>query len=193
MLPAFAPSRGRGSSRRSVVMAGRAMERVTAVARECGYLDGIPDFLTRTPFHTSPATTCPFGNRKPGGMPRRDRPHGRGHAPVVTLNPGDQVIFSSRTIPEMKGGRAHYQQSHPSGVEVVTDRTALVHASGIRAVARWHSSTAGSTRTLRSPRMARISSRRTCGFRQIACVRSHRGAQRRHVLLAPGTAGSRVR
>ena len=41
---------------RSVVMAGRAMERVTAVARECGYLDGIGGFFTQDAFPISPAT-----------------------------------------------------------------------------------------------------------------------------------------
>ncbi|MGO8845556.1 MAG: MBL fold metallo-hydrolase RNA specificity domain-containing protein, partial [Methylocella sp.] len=54
-----------------------------------------------------------------------------GTHPVVTLNPGDQVIFSSRTIPgnEREVGRI-INNLIRSGVEVVTDRTALVHASG---------------------------------------------------------------
>jgi ribonuclease J len=54
-----------------------------------------------------------------------------GDHPVVSLNPGDSVIFSSRTIPgnEREVGRI-INNLVASGVEVVTDRTALVHASG---------------------------------------------------------------
>jgi ribonuclease J len=50
---------------------------------------------------------------------------------MVTLNPGDQVFFSSRTIPgnEREVGRI-INSLIRSGIEVITDRTALVHASG---------------------------------------------------------------
>ena len=45
---------------RTVVMAGRAMERVTAVARECGYLDGIPEFLSQDAFAHLPRDKVVF-------------------------------------------------------------------------------------------------------------------------------------
>ncbi len=54
-----------------------------------------------------------------------------GEHPVVTLAPGDRVIFSSRTIPgnERDVGRI-INNLIKQGCEVITDRTALIHASG---------------------------------------------------------------
>jgi ribonuclease J len=117
---------------RSVVMAGRAMERVTAVARECGYLDGIPDFLTQDAFpHIARDKLVLLATGSQGECRAAIARMSEGTHPVVTLNPGDQVIFSSRTIPgnEREVGRI-INNLIRSGVEVVTDRTALVHASG---------------------------------------------------------------
>jgi ribonuclease J len=117
---------------RSVVMAGRAMERVTAVARECGYLDGIPDFLTQDIFpHIARDKLVLLATGSQGECRAAIARMSEGTHPVVTLNPGDQVIFSSRTIPgnEREVGRI-INNLIRSGVEVVTDRTALVHASG---------------------------------------------------------------
>src|SRR5262249_6365728 len=51
--------------------------------------------------------------------------------PTVTLNKGDSVIFSSRTIPgneKAVGSIINGLVAH--GVEVITDRTHLVHVSG---------------------------------------------------------------
>ena len=39
---------------RQIVVIGRAIERVIAVARECGYLDGVPPFLGAGPFDRLP-------------------------------------------------------------------------------------------------------------------------------------------
>ncbi len=49
----------------------------------------------------------------------------------VGLNPGDRVIFSSRTIPgnEREVGRI-INNFVRQGIEVITDRNALIHASG---------------------------------------------------------------
>ena len=41
---------------REVIAVGRAMDRVIEVARECGYLDGLPEFRPPTPTATCPAT-----------------------------------------------------------------------------------------------------------------------------------------
>lgn len=117
---------------RSVVMAGRAMERVTAVARECGYLDGVPDFLTQDAFpHIARDKLVLLATGSQGECRAAIARMSEGTHPVVTLNPGDQVIFSSRTIPgnEREVGRI-INNLIRSGVDVVTDRTALVHASG---------------------------------------------------------------
>lgn len=117
---------------RTVVLVGRAMERVVAVARECGYLDGIPDFLSQDAFPHIPRDRVVVVATGSQGEGRAAIARiSQGEHPVVTLNPGDQVIFSSRTIPgnERDVGRIinHFIRS---GIDVITDRTALVHASG---------------------------------------------------------------
>ncbi len=117
---------------RTVVMVGRAMERVTAVARECGYLDGIPEFLSQDAFPHLPRDKVVLLATGSQGEGRAAIARlSEGNHPVVTLNPGDQVIFSSRTIPgnEREVGRI-INNLIRTGVEVITDRTALVHASG---------------------------------------------------------------
>ena len=52
----------------------------------------------------------------------------------MTLNKGDSVIFSSRTIPgNEKAVGSIINGLITQGVEVITDRTHLVHVSGILA------------------------------------------------------------
>jgi ribonuclease J len=117
---------------RSIVMAGRAIERVTAVARECGYLDGIPDFLSLETFpHIPRDKVVLLATGSQGECRAAIARMSEGNHPAVTLAPGDQVIFSSRTIPgnERDVGRI-INNFIRSGIEVITDRTALVHASG---------------------------------------------------------------
>ena len=120
------------AAKRTVVLVGRAMERVVAVARDCGYLDGIPDFFSQDAFPHIPhdklvvLATGSQGESRAAIARIADGDH-----PIVSLSPGDKVIFSSRTIPgnEREVGRI-INNFVRSGVEVVTDRTALVHASG---------------------------------------------------------------
>jgi ribonuclease J len=120
------------AAKRTVVLVGRAMERVVAVARDCGYLDGIPDFFSQDAFPHIPRdklvvlATGSQGESRAAIARIADGDH-----PIVSLSPGDKVIFSSRTIPgnEREVGRI-INNFVRSGVEVVTDRTALVHASG---------------------------------------------------------------
>ena len=120
------------AAKRTVVLVGRAMERVVAVARECGYLDGMPDFFSQDAFAHMPRDKLVVLATGSQGESRAAIARiAEGDHPVVSLNPGDSVIFSSRTIPgnEREVGRI-INNLVASGVEVVTDRTALVHASG---------------------------------------------------------------
>ena len=120
------------AAKRTVVLVGRAMERVVAVARECGYLDGIPDFFSQDAFAHMPRDKLVVLATGSQGESRAAIARiSEGDHPVVTLNPGDKVIFSSRTIPgnEREVGRI-INNLIRSGVEVITDRTPLVHASG---------------------------------------------------------------
>lgn len=120
------------AAQRNVVLVGRAMERVVAVARECGYLDGVADFFSVDAFPHLPRDKVVLLATGSQGESRAAIARiSAGEHPVVTLSPGDKAIFSSRTIPgnEREVGRI-INNFIRSGVDVVTDRNALVHASG---------------------------------------------------------------
>ena len=117
---------------REVVVVGRAMERVVQVARECGYLDGVQNFRGMDYFGHFPPDKVLALCTGSQGEPRAAlaRIANNDH-PTVTLNKGDTVIFSSRTIPgneKAVGGIINGLVSQ--GVEVITDRSHLVHVSG---------------------------------------------------------------
>ena len=117
---------------RQVCIVGRAMERVVAVARECGMLDGVPQFLGMDAFERLPRdkilalATGSQGESRAALSRMAEDEH-----PTAELSPGDTVIFSSRTIPgnEKAVGRL-VNAFVAGGVEVITDRNALVHVSG---------------------------------------------------------------
>jgi ribonuclease J len=117
---------------RSVVVVGRAMERAILVGRECGYFDGVPPFLSPDNLRDLPRErTIIVATGSQGEMRAAlSRIAGDDH-PEVRLAPGDRVIFSSRTIPgnEREVGRV-INGLVRQGIEIVTDRTELVHVSG---------------------------------------------------------------
>jgi ribonuclease J len=117
---------------RKVVVVGRALERVIDVAGECGYLEGLPDFLPQDAFRDTARSKLVALVTGSQGEPRAALARiATSDHPDVTLSPGDRVIFSSRTIPgnERPVG-AIINGLIGQGVEVVTDRTHLVHVSG---------------------------------------------------------------
>jgi len=117
---------------RQVLVMGRAMERVIAVARECGYLDGLPPFLSADPFERLPRDKVLALATGSQGEPRAALARmSTDEHPRASLAAGDRVIFSSRTIPgnERAVGRI-INAFCERNVEVVTDRTRLVHVSG---------------------------------------------------------------
>src|SRR5271156_6025175 len=117
---------------RQVCILGRAIERVVAVARECGMLDGLPPFLGMDAFERVPRERILALATGSQGEPRAAlaRMAGDEH-PTAELTAGDTVIFSSRTIPgnEKAVGKI-VNALVTAGIEVITDRTALVHVSG---------------------------------------------------------------
>jgi ribonuclease J len=117
---------------RQICILGRAIERVVAVARECGMLDGLPPFLGMDAFERLPRERILALATGSQGEPRAAlaRIAGDDH-PTAELNAGDTVIFSSRTIPGNEKAVGKIINAFvTAGVEVVTDRTALVHVSG---------------------------------------------------------------
>ena len=119
-------------SGREVVVVGRAMERVVQVARETGYLEGVQNFRGADLFGHFPPdkvlALCTGSQGEPRAALARIA---NDDHPEVTLNKGDCVIFSSRTIPgNEKAVGAIVNGLIMQGVEVITDRTHLVHVSG---------------------------------------------------------------
>jgi ribonuclease J len=117
---------------RKVVLLGRAMERVVNVARENGYLEGVDPFLSGEAFAALGREEIVVLATGSQGEPRAAMARiAVDDHPIAKLSPGDMVIFSSRTIPgnEREVGRI-VNNLIGQGVEVVTDRNALIHASG---------------------------------------------------------------
>jgi ribonuclease J len=117
---------------REVVLVGRAMERVTQVARETGYLDGVQDFRSVESYgylpHDKVLALCTGSQGEPRAALSRIA---EDEHPEVTLAKGDRVIFSSRAIPGNEKAVARVINGLVTqGVEVITDRTHLVHVSG---------------------------------------------------------------
>lgn len=117
---------------RTVVVAGRAMDRVVQVARECGYLDGLPGFHSPDMLPNLPRDKVVVIATGSQGEPRAAmmRASQNDH-PTIKLGAGDRVIFSSRAIPG-NAREVHRVINNLCnlGVEVITDHDHLVHCSG---------------------------------------------------------------
>ena len=117
---------------REVVVVGRAMDRVVQVARETGYLDGVQDFRAVESYGYLPPdkvlALCTGSQGEPRAALARIA---QDEHPEATLTRGDRVIFSARTIPGNEKAVARVINGLVTqGVEVITDRTHLVHVSG---------------------------------------------------------------
>jgi ribonuclease J len=117
---------------RQVIAMGRAMERVVAVARECGYFDGVPQLLGPDRFDRLPRDQTLALATGSQGEPRAAlaRLSADDH-PTASLAAGDVVIFSSRTIPGNEKAVSRIVNAlSRGGVGIITDRNHLVHVSG---------------------------------------------------------------
>ena len=117
---------------RQVVAIGRSMRRIIDVARETGLLEGVADFLDDQAYGYLPPDKVVALVTGSQGEPRAALARiAAGDHPSVALSRGDRVIFSSRTIPgnERAVGRV-INGLVRQGIEVVTDRTHLVHVTG---------------------------------------------------------------
>jgi ribonuclease J len=108
------------------------MDRIVQIARETGYLEGVQDFRSVDAYGYLPpkkvVALCTGSQGEPRAALSRiaEEQH-----PEVTFSAGDRVIYSARTIPgnEKAVGRV-INLLIEQGVEVITDRTHLVHVSG---------------------------------------------------------------
>lgn len=117
---------------RELVVVGRAMFRVIEAAQATGYLDPDLAFHQETAFESLPphkvVALCTGSQGEARAAMARIA---LDEHPNVTLDPGDRVIFSSRTIPGNEKAVGRVQNGLADmGVEVITDQDAPVHVSG---------------------------------------------------------------
>jgi len=117
---------------RHAALVGRSLWRIEHAARETGYLQGVPPFLTEEEASYLPREKVLLICTGSQGEPRSALVRiAADEHPEIVLEEGDCVIFSSRIIPgnERAIGRLHNALA-ALGVEVVTEHDAPIHVSG---------------------------------------------------------------
>ena len=130
---------------RKLVVAGRALHRVIDVAVDTGYLPAGFRYLDQDQFtyldRSEIVLLCTGSQGEPRAALARiaDEEH-----PEISLDKGDIVIFSSRTIPGNEKAVGRIQNGLARiGCDILTDNEALVHVSGhprrdeLRQMYRW--------------------------------------------------------
>jgi ribonuclease J len=140
-----AVAEGAQAAGRKLVVAGRALHRVIDVAVDTGYLPQGFRYLDQDQFtyldRSEIVLLCTGSQGEPRAALARIAAE---EHPQVSLDKGDLVIFSSRTIPgnEKAVGRIQNGLAR-NGCDVMTDNEALVHVSGhprrdeLRQMYRW--------------------------------------------------------
>ncbi|MTI45981.1 ribonuclease J [Roseibium hamelinense] len=120
------------AAERDVVVVGRSMHRVIEVASELGYLDGLPAFHDEEAYGYLPREKTVLLCTGSQGEDRAALARiAAGDHRNIGLSKGDTVIFSSRTIPGNEKAVINVMNNLAKiGVDIVTDRDALVHVSG---------------------------------------------------------------
>ncbi|WP_409560589.1 ribonuclease J [Hyphomicrobium sp. MC8b] len=117
---------------RSLVVAGRALHRIIEVAIETGYLPPNFTYLDQQRFsdlsRNKVVVLCTGSQGEPRAAIARIA---EDEHPDISLDKGDLVIFSSRTIPGNERAVSRVQNALARlGTEIVTDAEALVHVTG---------------------------------------------------------------
>ena len=117
---------------RSVAMVGRSLRNLDAAARECGYLRGIPPFLSEDDADDVADDNLLILITGSQGEPRSALARvAMDTHPRIVLGEGDTVIFSSRMIPGNERPIGTVQDNLVRrGVNVMTDADHFVHVSG---------------------------------------------------------------
>jgi ribonuclease J len=117
---------------RSVALVGRSLRNAVAAARECGYLRGVPEFVTEDDagdIHDDNLLLIVTGSQ---GESRSALARiGLDNHPNIALGQGDTVIFSSRVIPGNERAIFTVQDNLVRrGVRLMTDVDHMIHVSG---------------------------------------------------------------
>ncbi len=117
---------------RSVVVVGRSLRNLEVAARDCGYLERVPLFLSEQDAEHIPDDNLLMICTGSQGEPRSalSRIAADTH-PNIALGKGDTVVFSSRMIPGNERAIMAVQDNLVRrGVRVLTDADHMVHVSG---------------------------------------------------------------
>ncbi len=117
---------------RHVALVGRSLRNLEAAARECGYLRGLPEFVSEDEAGSIPDDSLLILVTGSQGEPRSalSRIAADTH-PNIALGEGDTVVFSSRMIPGNERPITLVQDSLVRrGVTVITDDDEVTHVSG---------------------------------------------------------------
>ena len=117
---------------RNVALVGRSLWRFDKAARENGYLQELPEFLSDEDVPYIPSEKLLIICTGSQGEPRAALARiANGDHPHVTLGEGDVVIYSSRVIPGNEKSIGRMQNAlMRRGVEIVTADDHFVHVSG---------------------------------------------------------------
>lgn len=121
-------------NRREVCLMGRSLWRIDAAARSCGYLKNVPEFLSEAEALERPVGRVLYICTGSQGEPFSALSSLSALTPQknsVYFGPDDVVVFSSRIIPgNEKAIELMQKRFKAKGVEIITNRDALVHVSG---------------------------------------------------------------
>jgi ribonuclease J len=125
-------ARAAEKAHRRVVLSGRALHRITGIARELGMLEGIAPFLDQEEFRNLPRDeVCLLVTGSQGEARAAIARIAREEHPAIDLNAGDRVIFSSWAIPGNEREVIDIQNLLiDRGIEVITQLDGLVHTTG---------------------------------------------------------------
>lgn len=117
---------------RDVVLSGRALHRVAGIAQELGLLEGVPTLHDQEVFRELPrrkvVVICTGSQGEANAAIARIA---RGEHPVIELDRGDRMIFSSWAIPGNEREVIDIQNRFiDQGVEIITNSDHLVHVTG---------------------------------------------------------------
>jgi ribonuclease J len=117
---------------RSVALVGRSLRNLEAAARECGYLCGVPEFVSENDAGSVPDDNLLILITGSQGEARSALARvALDTHPRIVLGEGDTVIFSSRVIPGNERAIGSVQDNLVRrGVHLMTDMDHLVHVSG---------------------------------------------------------------
>ncbi|MFD2646330.1 ribonuclease J [Devosia albogilva] len=117
---------------RQVVMSGRSLHRIMGIAKELGMLEGLPPLLDQDAYKSIPRDKCVLICTGSQGEARAAIARiARGEHPVIELNAGDRMIFSSWAIPGNEREVIDIQNRLiDKGIEIITRDDGLVHVTG---------------------------------------------------------------